>query len=196
MSLLFNEPATEMVSNCLFWWNWNNIKLLEKITSYRYWLHLLYFIEYKVHASIIGTWISQWFLATKLFLFFKNNFKRNNHFKFIHHKSYLKPYLSYLLCIVRTWISQWFLAKKIFFFFKNNYTRINHCKFIHHKSHKIVPFLSYLPSIVHREYFSIIFNVKKCALYSIKYGTGKPFQVPDLQLFQISLKLFQWFGFP
>jgi hypothetical protein len=27
---------------------------------------------------------------------------------------------------------------------------------------------SYLPCIVHREYFSIIFNVKKCALYSIK----------------------------
>jgi hypothetical protein len=24
---------------------------------------------------------------------------------------------------------------------------------------------------VHREYFSIIFNVKKCTLYSIKYGT-------------------------
>jgi hypothetical protein len=54
-------------------------------------------------------------------------------------------------------------------FFKNNVTRINHCMFIHHKSH-LKPFLSYLPCIVHREYFSIIFNVKKCTLYSIKYG--------------------------
>jgi len=37
----------------------------------------------------------------KIFLFFKNNFKRNNHCKFIHHKSYLKPFLSYLPCTVR-----------------------------------------------------------------------------------------------
>ncbi len=56
-------------------------------------------------------------------------------------------------------------------FFKNNFKRNNHCKFIHHKSYlKPLPFLSFLPCIVHREYFSIIFNVKKCALYSIKYG--------------------------
>jgi hypothetical protein len=27
-----------------------------------------------------------------------------------------------------------------------------------------------LPSIVHAQYFSIIFNEKKCALYSIKYS--------------------------
>jgi hypothetical protein len=66
--------------------------------------------------------------------------------------------------IVRTWISQWFLA--IFFsFFKNNFPRIDHCKFIHHKSH-LKPFLSYL----RREYFSIIFKVKKRALYTIKYS--------------------------
>ncbi len=45
-------------------------------------------------------------------------------------------------------------------FMKNNFTRINHCKFIHHKSH-LKPLLSYLPCIVHREYLSIIFNVKK-----------------------------------
>ncbi len=83
---------------------------------------LPYFIDYNVHTSIVLTWISQWFLAKKLFIFFKNNFKRNNHCKFIHHKSYLNP------------------------------------------------FLSYLPCIVCREYFSIIFNIKKCALYSIKYG--------------------------
>ncbi len=67
--------------------------------------------------------------------------------------------------IVRTWISQWFLAKKILFF-KINFTRINHCKFNHHKSH-LKPFLSYLPHIVRREYFSIIFHVKKCTLYSL-----------------------------
>ncbi len=60
-------------------------------------------------------------------------------------------------------------GKKLFLFFKNNLTRINHCILIHHKSH-LKPLLSYLQSIVHREYFSIIFNVKKCALYSIKYG--------------------------
>ncbi len=71
--------------------------------------------------------------------------------------------------IVRNWISQWFLATKVFLFFKNTFTRINHCKFIHHKSH-IKPFLSYLPCIVRREYFSIIFYLKKCALYLIKYG--------------------------
>ena len=51
----------------------------------------------------------------------------------------------------------------------HNFTRINHCKFIHRRSH-LKPFLSYLPCIVHREYFSIISHVKKCALYSIKYG--------------------------
>jgi hypothetical protein len=71
--------------------------------------------------------------------------------------------------ILRIWISQWFLAKILFLFFKNNFTRINHCKFIHHKSH-LKPFLSYYPCIVCREYFSIIFNVKKCALCLIKYG--------------------------
>ena len=69
--------------------------------------------------------------------------------------------------IVRTCISQWFLAKKIFF--KNNFTRISHCKFIHHKSH-LKPFLTYLPCIMRRKYFSIIFNVKKCVLHSIKCG--------------------------
>jgi hypothetical protein len=62
------------------------------------------------------------------------------------------------------------LSKKLFLFFKNNFTRINHWKFIHHQSH-LKPFLSYLACIVHREYFSIIFNVKKCTLYSIKYGS-------------------------
>ncbi len=76
------------------------------------------------------------------------------------------------MSMVRTWISQWFFAKKLFLFFKNNFTRINHCMFIQHKSH-LKPFLSYLPCTVCREYFSIIFNVKKCALYSIKYGTNR-----------------------
>ncbi len=65
-----------------------------------------------------------------------------------------------------------------YFIFKNNFTRINHCKFIHHKSH-LKPFLSYLPCIVCGQYFSIIFNVKKCALYSVAYRT-KP--GPNFQL--------------
>ncbi len=56
------------------------------------------------------------------------------------------------------------MAKKSFLFFNNNFTRINH------KTH-LKPFVSYVPCMVHREYFSIIFNAKKCALYSIKYGT-------------------------
>ncbi len=59
--------------------------------------------------------------------------------------------------------------KKKFLFFKNNFKRNNHCKFIHHKSY-LKPFLSYLPQIVRSKYFSIIFNIKKCALYLIKYG--------------------------
>jgi hypothetical protein len=70
--------------------------------------------------------------------------------------------------LVRTWISQLFLSKKLILFFKNNFTRINHYKFIHHTSH-LKPFLSYLPYIVHREYFSIICNVKKCVII---YGTS------------------------
>ncbi len=74
--------------------------------------------------------------------------------------------------IAHTWISQRFLAKKLFLFFKNNFTRINHCKFIHHNRH-LKPFLSYLPCIVCKEYFSIIFNVKKCTLYFIKYSNYK-----------------------
>jgi hypothetical protein len=38
------------------------------------------------------------------------------------------------------------------------------------RSH-LKPFLSYLPCIVFREYFSIISNIRKYTLYSIKYGT-------------------------
>jgi hypothetical protein len=53
-------------------------------------------------------------------------------------------------------------------FFKTNC----YCKFNHHRSY-LKPFLSYLPCIVHREYLSIIFNVKKCALYLIKYSTNE-----------------------
>ncbi len=61
-----------------------------------------YFIEYNAHTSIVRTWISQWLLAKKIFLFFKNNFTRINHCKFIHHKNHLKPFLSYLPCIVHS----------------------------------------------------------------------------------------------
>jgi len=44
-----------------------------------------YLIEYNVHTRIVHTWISQWFLAKKLCLFFKNNFTRFNYCKFTHH---------------------------------------------------------------------------------------------------------------
>ncbi len=57
----------------------------------------------------------------------------------------------------------------LFLFFKNNFTRINHCIFTRHKSH-LKPLLRNLPCIVCREYFCIIFYVKKCALYLTKYG--------------------------
>ncbi len=62
-----------------------------------------------------------------------------------------------------------FWQKKIFLFFKNNFTKINHSKFMYHRSH-LKLCLNYLPCIVCREYFSNIFNVKKCtlSLYSIK----------------------------
>jgi len=61
--------------------------------------------------------------------------------------------------IVRT-LNSLFFGKKKNYFFENNFTRINHCKFIHHRSH-LKPFLSYLPCLVGREYFSIIFHEKK-----------------------------------
>ena len=78
-------------------------------------------------------------------------------------------------------------GKFLFLFFKNNLTRINHCKFVRHKSH-LRPFLSYLPCIVHREYFSIIFNVKKCTLYSIKYGNC------NIELEQNTFSWIKWNG--
>ncbi len=63
-----------------------------------------------------------------------------------------------------------FIFLFIILFFKNNFTRINPCKFIHHKSH-LKPIIRHLPCLMCREYFSIIFNVKKCALYLIKYNS-------------------------
>jgi len=45
---------------------------------------------------------------------------------------------------------------------------MNHCNIICHKSH-LTPFLSNHACVVHRKYSSIIFNVKKCTLYLIKY---------------------------
>ena len=80
--------------------------------------------------------------------------------------------LSSIMCIQVKWAPEFhiFLGKIfLFLFFKNNFPKINHCKFIYHKSH-LKPFLSFLPCIMCWEYLSIIFNVKKCVLYSIKYG--------------------------
>ncbi len=53
---------------------------------------------------------------------------------------------------------------------------------MHHESH-FKPFLSSLECKMCREYFSIIFNVKKCTLYLIKYvillDTVCPFDEDD-----------------
>ncbi len=108
----------------LNWWNWHVNLQLEWYICRKIAHILLYFIKYNVHTSI-GAHAPE----------FHNDF--------------------------------W--QKKLILFFKNTFTRINHYKFIHHRSH-LKPFLSCLPCIVRREYFSIIFHVKKCALYSIKYG--------------------------
>jgi hypothetical protein len=73
-------------------------------------LYLLYFIMYHAHTNTVRTWISQ------LFLFFKNNYTRINHCTFIHHKSHLKPFLSYLPCIARKEyfsIIVWQMANKL-----------------------------------------------------------------------------------
>ncbi len=56
------------------------------------WTPVPYFIEYNAHTSIVRTWISQWFLSKKLLLFFKNNFTRINHCKFIIIKAILNPF--------------------------------------------------------------------------------------------------------
>ncbi len=57
-----------------------------------------------------------------------------------------------------------------FFYLLNNFTRINHCKF-----KKPFQTLSQLPSIYSTQgifQFSFIFNVKKCAPNSIKFGNN------------------------
>ena len=67
-------------------------------------MNLKYFInDYCILSSIsvVRTWISQWFLAKNFFYFSRKISKINNHCKYIHHKSYLKPFLSYLPCIVQ-----------------------------------------------------------------------------------------------
>jgi hypothetical protein len=46
-------------------------------------------------------------------------------------------------------------------------------RFFVHYSVKLIPFLKYLPSVMHRQYFTITF-LKKCALYLTKYCIDKP----------------------
>jgi hypothetical protein len=77
-------------------------------------------------------------------------------------------------------------GKKLFLFFKNNFKRNNPNKLIHNKSN-LKPFLSYLPCIAHREYFSIIFNVKNCALYSIKHSTY--YNISSLKFYKIDFNI-------
>ncbi len=48
--------------------------------------------EYSAHLNFTMTF------GKKIFLFIKNNFTRIIHSNFIHHKSHLKPFLSYLPC--------------------------------------------------------------------------------------------------
>ncbi len=71
--LLFNEPASVYPLSHVF----TSVKNVP-------W-QVLYFIKYSAHMSKVRAWISQWFFAKKFFLFFKNNFTRVNHSKFIHH---------------------------------------------------------------------------------------------------------------
>ncbi len=62
--------------------------------------------------------------------------------------------------------------------------------FIYHTSH-LKPFLSYLPCIVRWGYFSIIFHIKKCTLYLIKYGILND----KIRYFKCPLKVrFDWPG--
>jgi hypothetical protein len=60
-------------------------------------------------------------------------------------------------------------GKKYFYFSWIILQELIHASLFIIKSH-LKPFLSYLPCIVRRECFSIIFNVKMWALYFIKYS--------------------------
>ncbi len=53
------------------------------------------------------------FGKTILFLFFKNKFTRINHCKFTHYRSHLKPFVSYLPCIVHREFQHHFQCKKV-----------------------------------------------------------------------------------
>jgi hypothetical protein len=46
-------------------WVFSNKKVRTKV-----WKIFLYFIEYNAHTSIVRTWISQWFLAKKIYFYF------------------------------------------------------------------------------------------------------------------------------
>ncbi len=115
--------------------------------------------------------LTQTFLAEFLIISFLEYFTKIAGVKKIQtHIPYFIKYNVHM-SIARTWISQWFLAKKLFLVFKNNFTRINPSKF--YSSQKpSKTFLRYLPCIVCREYFIIIFNVKKVCtiLDKIRYS--------------------------
>ncbi len=86
----------------------------------------------------------------------------------IQYHSYLLYFIQYNVhtSIVRTWISQWFLAKKNFYV-----SRIISNELI--TASLFIIKLSYLKCTVSTEYYSIIFNVKKCALCLIKYSMSQ-----------------------
>jgi len=62
------------------------------------------------------------------------------------------------MSIVCTLISQWFLAKKNYFYFSKIISQEFIIASLFIIKAILIPFLSYLPCIVHRKYFSIIFN--------------------------------------
>ncbi len=71
-----NMPPAIMVNFYKIDPHWfNQLKLIDTLSFLKMigLINLPYFIEYNAHTSIVRTWISQWFLAKKLFLFFKNN---------------------------------------------------------------------------------------------------------------------------
>ncbi len=94
--------------------------------------------------------------------------------------------LSSIMCIQLKWALEFyndFWKKNLFYFSRIILHELIICIFIDHKNH-LKPLLCYLPCIVSREYVSIIFKVKKCTLYSLKYGI--------LDMFLIIIFTFIW----
>ncbi len=71
---------------------WNDLQLQLQLFTMMC-KQLPYFIEYDAHNNYSAHLNFKMILGKKnYFLFFKNNFTKINHCKFIHHKSHLKPF--------------------------------------------------------------------------------------------------------